>query len=547
MIVKPNKKPLIILILFLIVMFIVTFVYITSPNDMKKLNKVRTFEEMLEYNNNNYKKQDAQKNNQTVVLYKNDNLNIPAPPPDYVPTAQPVYTTETKETNLTVKTEADYRNLLTELQNYPARTEDQIQTVVNKLLKYKGYPENTVKVKATDIDQSRAKTKDHYLVANFDFSSGNLRISPKMLYQLGNKELIAILAHELDHFDKLANVCKSVGINQFLKIFNDNDIQINSDFWSQAAHFANDKNFDLKQYEDALKRFISQNEIERTSSFADFYKLTENMRNPLEVSAYKESDYIYDFYKIPQEDGPVKKLTRKFNDVDWAVYNTAAKLPNMKNERIALFDYFFSKAIVNSMPQFDREYQNCLANKNGDMTSFWLAFEKSASKFYNKSELMDNETYNTIYSLLEKTEQLAKNDLTNPEIAQALKMKINTLNSNLVYPNAVKNLRLSILDYLRFIKANDSENNEQELNCIIKLLCIDNDLTKENTDKEISLYNLNFADDLKLLYEIGESKKGRYLFIYNNPAFKQNKGELSEQDYLISLLNKNRLDIRIQK
>ena len=70
-----------------------------------------------------------------------------------------------------------------------------------------------------------------------------------MLYQLDNKVLIAILAHELDHFDKLANICKSMGIDQFTKLFNDNNISVNSMFWQNAAAKANDSNFDSKLYQ----------------------------------------------------------------------------------------------------------------------------------------------------------------------------------------------------------------------------------------------------------------------------------------------------------
>ncbi len=398
MIVKQNsKKPLVVLILFLIVMGIITLFYIFHNDGMKKLNKNKTFEEMLEYSNSKWKTQKPVYRT-AKEIYRNDNLYIPELPPDYVPTAVPTAATPVSEAKKPQKTEADYKNLLTEMKQYPTRTEEQVQKAVNKLLVFKGYPENTVKVVATELDQSRAKSHENYMVANFDFSSGNLRISPKMLYQLDNKVLIAILAHELDHFDKLANICKSMGIDQFTKLFNDNNISVNSMFWQNAAAKANDSNFDSKLYQEALKRFITQNDVERTSSYADFYRLTENMRNPLEVNAYKESDYVYNFYGLTPDEGPIKKLARKFNDVDWAVYNAASSKAEIKNERVAMFDLFFSKAVLDLMPQFNREYQNCMLNKNGDLTDFWLAYEKSVSSFYQRGAMMDNDTYKTIYS-----------------------------------------------------------------------------------------------------------------------------------------------------
>ncbi len=538
---KNNQdKPIpISLVLFVITVSVLIFLYLKHPVDTK-LDKAKTFEEQLEFSNHEnerHNKAGSPNEKTSKVIYVNNDLKIP----QAVPTieVQPPVQSQTRGF-------LDYNHLLDELKNYQTKSESSVQIVVNKLLEFKGYPAGIVRVVATEIDQSKAKMQDNYMVANFDFSSGNLKISPKMLFELDNKMLIAILAHELDHFDKLANTCKSMGVVNFRQLFKDNGIPIDENFWTRATLYAKDANFDANLYQDALKRFITQNDVERTSSYADFYRLSETMRNPLETSAYKESDFVYNYYGIKMTEGPIKRLTKKFNDVDWAIYNLTQKDKYIENERVALFDYFFSQAIINKLPQFKKEYENCIKYNDGDLTKFWLAYEKSMSSFYQKGTMSD-ETYNTIYSLLTETEEQTKKALSKQQIEQAIKFKINTLSSNLVYHSAEKNLRLFLIDYLKYIKANGIEDNPQELKSIIKLLCMDNKLYTSDKNKEISLHDLTIPSELKEIYGLGESKKGKFLFIYNNPEFQRLKNEnISEQQLLINLINQNRIDLRVK-
>lgn len=524
-------------ICFLLISFLVIVIYISSPNEIKKPKKDKTFEEMLEYSN---LKQENKNGLQTNTITQKGT---------YIKQEEDTQLQNSTFSKVTIqkqitKNEQDYYKLLDKLAEYPAKSIGSVNNIVNDLLLYKGYPQNTVKVIATDIDQSKAKTNGHYMVANFDFNTGNLLISSKILYELDTKRLIAILAHELDHFDKLAKVCKYMGVNEFKQLFYDNNIKnIDTTFWANASRNADIKGFESETYKTALKRFITQNNLELSSSYSDFYRLSENMRNPLEISAYAESDKVYNYFNIPIIEGPIKILTKKFNDVDWAIYNTISKNTLIKDERIAIFDYFFMKAILTKYPEYKHQFDICVNQKDGDLTSFWLAFENGASSFYKKGT-MDTATYQKMLSLLNQTENEIKAGITNEEIANALKYKINTLNSNIVYPNAEKNLKKTIINYLKYIKEQNVNDEAQELKCILILICMENELYTNN-EKQISLYYIKMPEILNNIYNI-QHKKQKYLFIYNNKAFKEKlTSGMTEQALLTELIEKNRINSRI--
>ncbi len=436
-----------------------------------------------------------------------------------------------------------YDNLLDELKQYPANNETYIRNIVNKILIYKGYNANTIPVKATEISQEKAKTTDTYMAANFDFKTGNLNISKNLITKTDKKVIIAIIAHELDHFDKLAKVCKYIGLEKFKELFENNRIpNIDTTFWKKASDKADIENFNGEYYKEALERFLTQNDLELLSSYSNFYRLAENMRNPLEISAYEASDYVYNHYGIKIEDGSMRKLTKQFNDTDWAIYNEISKNKLLQSERIPVFDYFFAKAIVNRFPELKEQFERCNKQKDGDLTDFWLAFEGRYKSFYGKSPA-DDKAFNTMYTLLNDTEQLAKNGLTPQEAATALKYKINILITNLVYPKAIENLQKTALNYLTFIKENNIKDDKEELKCIITLICIENKLYTDNK-KEISLYYINIPENLLRLYKT-ENKRQFLLSIYKNEYFKSQKGTMQESQYMAKILNESKLNLKI--
>lgn len=566
---KSDNSISIKFILFLLATFIGVFFYVTAPDEMKNLKTNFTFEEMLEYNKPNhqityedeYAEIEEGLNTVKNTTYKNPKYSkLPKKPTSTPKVQQPQpqqrinentqlsynQTSVTKGINLY---DEKFDKLLDELAQYPAKNIASVEAIVNKILKHKGYSEYTVKIVSDERADLKSNTAGSYMAANFNIQTGCVHINKVALYGLKIEDIIAILAHELDHFDKIAQVCKSMGSENFLKLLYDNKMKdVNTEFWRRAPLKANISNFNAKYYQDALVRFLSQGTIDLASTYADLYRLSENMRNPLELSAYEVSDYIYDYFGIPIVEGPLRKLINEFNKVDWAIYNLIKNNKILINQRIALFDYFFMQAILEQNPKYNTIYQQCL--NNGDMTKFWVAFENDNKSLYTQGSPIDQKTYTNIMSLLTRTEQKAKAGLTPNIVQNALKFKICTLLSNIVYPNAIKNIQSAANDYIEYSKKSQISNEKDELKIILTLVCIENNLKRDGTTMP-SLYYLKIPEVISKAYNVGSDGKNLN-FLYKNKAFidelnirKMNNPTLTEQGLLSQLLNENRLFVRI--
>ena len=460
------------------------------------------------------------------------------------------YTSQQTTKGINVYDEKFY-NLLEDLLQYPPKSIGAIEAIVNKILIYKGYPAYTVKIVSDEREELKSSAAGSYMAANFNIQTGCVHINKVALYGLRIEDIVAILAHELDHFDKIAQVCKSMGSENFIKLLNDNKMKnVNTDFWRRAPLKANITNFNAKYYQDALVRFLSQGTIDLASTYADLYRLSENMRNPLELSAYEVSDAVYDYYGIPIVEGPLRKLINQFNKVDWAIYNLIANDKLLINQRIALFDYYFMQAILEQNPQYVSIHQRCLSESNGDMTKFWVAFETDNKSLYAKGSQIDKKTYTNIMSLLAKTEQKAKAGLSPIIVLNALKYKVCTLLSNIVYPNAIKNIQSAATDYIEYSQKNQIKNEKDELKMILTLVCIENDLRKDGSQMP-SIYYLKIPKVISQAYKVAPEGKNLN-FLFKNKAFidelnmrKVNNPSLTEQALLTRLIEENRLAVRI--
>lgn len=544
---QPISKKFVVAALVVVSWFIY---YLTDTNDLKKINSKKTFDEMLEYTNNRKPVRDF---NNSIPISDTNAVNIDLDaiktvPQNYNQPVIPQNEQTLQEMQPTITQQDKYNALLDKLRMYPEKSVGSVENIINQILAYKGYYEGTINLVVDDTKKNNS-VKGSYIVAYFDFQKGNMHINKDLLYSVPREQIIAIIAHELDHFDKIACLCKAMGSSNFeakLRANNLNDF--NFIFWQKASARANIENFDAKKYEQALIRYINQNSIDLVSSYSDFYRLSEHIRNPLEISAYEVSDYILNYYKQPSNDGPTYRLVEKFNEVDWSIYNAIRYNSIIENERIAFFDYFFMKAIARSHQKYQQVLDYCINNANGDLTSFWLSFEQDNMSFYNKNAKITLSTYETMYNLLNQTNVYAKSEINDKIICDALKYKINTLLSNIVYPNALKNIRLATNAFLQHIKRNNISLPDDELNYMLLLICMENDLYRNNSSKDTSLYYLKVPEEIKNIYHI-QDRKLLYKYIYSNAAFKKQLSErqnLTEQALLVELLDKTRPNVKVQ-
>ena len=310
---KKKEQPISIRFVLALIAFVIVFlVYVTTPNEMKKIKESRTFEEMLEYTNtSSYSKNTIDEKIANTINSQNKisqeiNNNI----------EKPNYQAEFKQTTIqkrkvNYKSDANFKALLDELRQLPAMSASSAEIIVKEILKYKGFSEYCINV-VIEEENTKQKTQGSYVAAYFNISSGDLHINKEVMYQVGIEQTVAIIAHELDHFEKNAQLCKALGTNEYAKLLTDNKmLGLNVSFWENAQKYADTTEFDTKFYQDALIRYLTQGSIDLTSSYSDLYRLSEHMRNPLELSAYEVSDFIFDYYNVENDEGPMKKMVSK--------------------------------------------------------------------------------------------------------------------------------------------------------------------------------------------------------------------------------------------
>ena len=216
---RKTEKPISLIFLSIITIFITVLLYYLSipvKND-KTVDKKKNYQDYLEYNVKEPKRTAENiKTNISSTTYEEQNYNEEN---------NNEIQNSIEQYNKYEKTEQTYNELLDRLKEYPEQSTNSIEQIVNRLLEYKGYYPNTVEVTYDSINQERAKTQGSYMIAQFDFKTGKMIISKEKIYELDIKTIIAILAHELDHFEKLAVVCKSMGVENFANFLNEYKIR----------------------------------------------------------------------------------------------------------------------------------------------------------------------------------------------------------------------------------------------------------------------------------------------------------------------------------
>lgn len=528
------KLPL----LFVVVIFLTMLFYATSPNQIKQIEKSKTFEESLRYTRKshvNSKADEGKKEIQTKFSSEDSTYGV-----EFL----------NKEEITSEESQTSYEKLLDTLRKYPIQSTLSINAIVNKILMYKGYPKNLIKTEITEIN--KAGHHNSYVGAYFNMQTGVLTANKTALNRLSTEDAIAILAHELDHFEKTAQICKSMGIDEFEELLTKNKFgNIDKEFWEEAIKYTDIRNFNAQYYKEALVRYIKQNDIDLLSSYADFYRMAEFKRNPLEISAYEVSDYIYEYYQIEQPESAMDKLIIMFNETDKTIYELTRNNKIIQNERIAIFDYFYAQAIRKQKTIYDEMYNNCVSSMNGDLTNFWLVFESDNESFYNKEQTTDLKTMTNLYIILKETNELAKAGLSDEIISDALKYKINTLMSNIVFPNAIENIRKAAISYLTLIKQKRLNKSSDELRNIIILLCIENELYTNNEKTVDNLYYLKIPKEVNKILGITD-KREFHKYLSGNKAFRNEynergykTGNKTDAELLSELLNETRLNIKI--
>ncbi len=480
-------------IVFLVAVLLFLFVYTTKPKDNLYIKEPQSLEEMLEYNSIRPVKMNKKEEIKSQINKREEikAINIPINHEEKISSDK-----KNKEIKIA---ESNYNDILDSIANLQNNSINSIEIIKDKLVKQYGYPAEIIKIHYDNIPN----------IVFFDIQKGELRINREKIYDYDNKHITALIAKELYIFDKLSKICKLIGINEFKKELEENNISnINDKFWQEASYYAQIENNDIKTSKSEIKNYLNKEKLIHTSIYEYIKDLTENEKSAIEEESNEASIYIYNYYKIQAENKTLEELKKLFNEINTNLNNLTDKNTILRNEQKEIFDYYFSKTIREKYP----------AHK----TNFIQFLET-----FNQQEILE---------LLKNTNNEIKNDINDSEIQEFLKYKINKINKI----NTKEELKKSLTAYLNFNKARELSDSKTELECIIKLICIENELHKNST-MPISLYYIKIPKDLYSLYNI-TSKNRRFDFIYNNKEFKETQNGETEQSHLINLLNQNRID-----
>ena len=202
---KSEKEKLLSLkfLILISIMLLVIIFYAINPTDNKIINKKINFEDKIEKSKNDIEIRTATKNK-----YENKESEIKK--------------TVGKTTKEIIISEAEipqnsYNVLLDELKIYPSKSNTGILAIINRLIKFKGYKPDLIK-----ITEDEPNPKGNYTAAYFDIISGEMHINKDVLFKLSTKQIIPILAHETEHFDTIAKIIKSMGEEEFFALMKKN-------------------------------------------------------------------------------------------------------------------------------------------------------------------------------------------------------------------------------------------------------------------------------------------------------------------------------------
>lgn len=334
------------------------------------------------------------------------------------------------------------------ISNLPKGDPNNLQKITSMFLYDMGYPKDLIKVQffKSGISGYQGDITGGY----FKLASGEIFLNP-MLAKANPGAAASIIRHELDHFQKAAQLCKSIGIQNYSKIFGADNI--NTAFWQKAMNYTKvPPNFDTQKYLAGIQKFAIAADM--TSPYHIYSARTDGRRNILEITAYDLSDAVYEYYKIPNNQTSLEKVANAFNSVDIKINNLSKKYPVLNNEKTGIFDYFYAKTIIQNDPSMKTVFQKSARSNN--MNAFWDADKQQRNSFY-ASEKVDPQTVSQIVQLLNSMAANIPNSLTIKQTRDILELKYTTLKSALKKTDSDKfsillNLNMTTNDYMKFLE-----------------------------------------------------------------------------------------------
>lgn len=428
------------------------------------------------------------------------------------------------------------QKVLNRLKAINSDVEENIKSIKTIFMEGLGYDPSLIEVQMKDFP-SQGLFNPIISSGGFHFYSGEYILNKELINGLSKDELAVIMRHELDHFDKAAKLCKSIGVDEYEKLFKEVDkkflvgldgkeLTFNREFWEKAIQNVDATGFDAAKYSDALKSHLNIAVNYEPGPYGDYLSKVQYISNPLEVSAYNIENSVKKGLNLSVTEHPFEHIKPLFNKADEelnALHSLLKNTPGLENSKAALFDYFYEKAIIESDTELASLYKQIKSSTTSD--------EKAVQRFQELMSKKINLLNGTIFSpsdevyekqIFEATANLIKGGIISNEITEALgsrqQMLIQQLTNILNSAGQKDMLKIALgknsNNFLAYLDAKKIE----DANAILKLL-----LTKIHCENNISRI---FPPEIEKL-NIPNEVKDR---IFSNKAF-------------IELLEKNNLKV----
>lgn len=386
-----------------------------------------------------------------------------------------------------------------------------------------GYPKDMIPVK---FFQSGLSGYEGDITGGyFRFQTGEIYLNP-MLKKAPVGYSAGVIRHELDHFQKSAQLCKSIGIENYKKIFGGE--QINVAFWQKAMVYTKvPAGFDYKKYIAGMQKYTYTTDM--TSPYYIYDNKTDSRRNIFEISAYNLSEAMNEYFKIPNRATNLEKVAAAFNNVDWKIYNLSKKYPVLSGERVAIFDYFYTKTLVQRDASMQEAFQTSM--KTNNMNTFWAMDKTKRSSFYNNANI-DAQTTNQIIALLNALNGNIPGSLTIKQTKDILELKYLTLRSALKQSEAKGTICLNLNkltnDYLKFLNTYAAREDGTRLKLLVT---------------KLQLLQIGFQMPDGKTRKIGKpgDTEGIIKLIFNDRYFNEICKKQSKDKCLMNIVNNNKL------
>ncbi len=473
------------------------------------------------------------------------------------------------------KTYVNFYSLLDKLKTLPINKKETVSTIVGELLKFKQYPANIINVEFENIPQSAINNTETITIAYFDYEKGIIKVNELALSQITTPELIAVIAHELDHFDTIAKIYKGLDLKSQTSIITDY-VQMpnpfNKTFWSKASEYANSTTINLEEYLFELVKYINKEEIHTLSIYPYLNQIATHTNNILEKRAYKTSDDIIDYYKIQKPKESIRLFAEDFEKIDNKITSVLKQYKYLSEEQECIFDYFLIQALIEENPRYKTLYQEITLYNNSDMTPILKKFLEENKELFTIDQKTQNNSFAKITDIIKKIQTKTDATITSDIILKSMEYKINTIKNNIHKESTKEVLKKKILNYIKFAKEINMLTPEIELDYLITLICLENNIYTNNTNSFHSFYS-NVPKELYDLYKIEnklqeaqnnasredkellakkEEKLKKFAFykeIYKNAAFieekENNYNEMEDAEILKDLVERNKINIKI--